>query len=414
MTARVLYLSQWFPPENGTVGLQVAQALRARGYDVEVLTGFPNYPTGRLAEGYRLAPYRREVMDGVMVHRVYLYPSHDRSSLGRALNYVSFFLSALIFCMFNGRRYDALYVYHPPILPALAAALSGCITRRPSIVEVQDLWPDSIAASGMNGTSAIARVLGPVCRFVYRRAAIVLGQSDGMAKRLIERGAEARKTTAVFNWADEESARANGLYPVERLNFEDRFNFVYAGNIGAVQELEILIEAARIAAEAEPSIQLTLIGDGTERSRLEAVARESGAKCVQVLEGVPIRQVGDVLAAADVLVVHLKDDPLFEITIPSKTQFYLAMGRPVLIAVRGEAARIVEDAGAGIGVAPGDSAAAAAAMVRMVRTPSAELQAMGARGRAAYDARFSFTASLDQRAALIDRAIADKGRVNLY
>lgn len=414
MTARVLYLSQWFPPENGAVGLQVAQALRARGYEVEALTGFPNYPTGKLAPGYRLAPYRREVMDGVVVHRVFLYPSHDRSSLGRALNYVSFFLSALIFCVLNGRRYDAIYVYHPPILPALAAALSGYVTRRPFIVEVQDLWPDSIATSGMNGTSTVARILGPVCRFVYRRAAIVLGQSEGMTKRLVERGAEARKTAAVFNWADEEAARANGLYPIDTLNFKGRFNFVYAGNLGAVQALEVLIEAARIAAETEPRIQLTLIGEGTERTRLEALVRDSGADCVRILDGVPIAQVGDVLSAADVLVVHLKDDPLFEITIPSKTQFYLAMGKPVLIAVRGEAARIVEDAGAGVGVAPGDSAAAAAVMIRMARTPQAELKAMGARGRAAYDARFSFAASLDQRAALIARAVADKKRVNLY
>lgn len=408
MTARVLYLSQWFPPENGAVGLQVAHALRARGYEVEALTGFPNYPTGKLAAGYRLAPYRREVMDGVVVHRVFLYPSHDRSSVGRTLNYVSFFLSALVFCLFNGRRYDAIYVYHPPILPALAAALTGLVTRRPFIVEVQDLWPDSIAASGMNGVSTLARILGPVCRFVYRRAALVLGQSEGMAKRLVERGAEASKTGVVFNWADEAAARANGVYPVAALNFEGRFNFVYAGNMGAVQALEVLIEAARLAVRTEPRIQLTLIGEGTERARLEALARDSGLDCVQVLGGVPIAQVGDVLAAADVLVVHLKDDPLFEITIPSKTQFYLAMGKPVLIAVSGEAARIVEEAGAGVGVAPGDSAAVAAAMIRMAQTPQPELLVMGARGRAAYDARFSFAAALDRRAALIQQILNDR------
>lgn len=411
MKARVLYLSQWFPPENGAVGLQVAKALRERGYEVEALTGFPNYPTGHLASGYKLAPYRRELMDDVVVHRVFLYPSHDRSSLGRALNYVSFFLSALIYCLFNGRRYDLIYVYHPPILPALAAALSGFVTRRPFIVEVQDLWPDSVATAGMAGSSAIARVLGPLCRFVYRRAAAALGQSEGMARRLIERGADPDRTGVVFNWADEDAARAAGRRRAGDLGFEGRFNFVYAGNLGAVQALEVLVEAARIAARTEPRIRLTLIGNGTERSRLESLIRDGGDDAVQLLDALPMSDIGDVLAAAEVLVVHLKDDPLFEITIPSKVQFYLAMGRPVLIAVAGEAARVVRDAGAGIAVAPGDAGNIADAMVRMTRTPQADLVAMGTAGRQAYEDRFSFAAALDRRAAFIDKAMADTGRL---
>jgi glycosyltransferase involved in cell wall biosynthesis len=411
--ARVLYLSQWFPPENGAVGLQVAHALKARGHDVEVLTGFPNYPGGKLAAGYRLAPYRREVMEGVTVHRVYLYPSHDRSSRGRALNYVSFFLSCLAFLLVKGRGYDVIYVYHPPIMPAFAAALSGLLTRRPFIVEVQDLWPDSVATAGMSGASAIARILGPICRFVYERAAIVLGQSHGMARRLVERGAAQRKTGVVFNWANEEAARATGRHETRDPAFEGRFNFVFAGNLGAVQALEVLVEAAITAAHAEPRIRLTLIGDGTERARLEALVSQSGGDAVQILDAVPVSQIGDVLVQADVLVVHLKDDPLFEITIPSKVQFYLAMGKPVLIGVAGEAAQIVTDAGAGVAVPPGDAAGVADAMVRMARMPAADLSAMGVASRSTYDKRFSFAAALDQRADFIGRAAAHGSRVEL-
>lgn len=404
MALRVLYLSQWFPPENGAVGLQVAHALRARGHEVEALTGFPNYPSGKLADGYRLAPYRREVMEGVTVHRVWLHPSHDRSSLGRALNYVSFFASALIFLLAKGRRFDVVYVYHPPIMPALAAALSGFVTRKPFVVEVQDLWPDSVATAGMTGASIMARVLGPICRFVYRRAALVLGQSRGMAERLIERGAPADRTDVIFNWADEQAARRNGLYDVASLDFEGSFNFVYAGNLGIVQALEVLIEATQIAACQNPRIRLTLIGEGTERRRLEALARERGLTCVRVLPGVPADQIGDVLAEADVQVVHLKDDPLFEITIPSKTQFYLAMGRPILIGVRGEAARIVTAAGAGVAVTPQDVPAIAEAMVQMAALPSAQLDAMGASGRAVYETDFSFAAAGDRLSANVARA----------
>ena len=396
MPQRVLYFSQWFPPENGTVGLQVAHGLIARGYEVEILTGFPNYPTGRLSPGYRLGLYRREIMDSVIVHRVFLHPSHDRSTLKRLANYLSFFISSLMFCLACGRRYDVLYVYHPPVLPALAAAISGLITRRPFVLEVQDLWPDSVAASGMSGTGLVTRFLVPVCRYVYRRAGYILAQSEGMAARLIERGASPKRTSVVFNWANETAARANGTYDISALGFEGRFNIVYAGNLGVLQSLETLIEAAHCVAQAAPHIQLTLIGEGTEAARLEALIAKLGVRNVQLLPGVSQAQIGDVLAAADGLVMHLRDDPLFEITLPSKLQFYLAMGRPVLVGVRGEAARIVSDADAGLAFEPDNVAAAVDAFMRLAGMPRVERDEMATRARALYDQTFSFTTSLSK------------------
>lgn len=403
MTSRVLYLSQWFPPENGAVGLQVAKGLAERGFEVEALTGFPNYPSGKLSASYRLSPYMREVMDGIPIHRVYLHPSHDSSSLGRALNYLSFFASAFIFCLLNARRFDVIYVYHPPITVGLAAALSGYVSRRPFILEVQDLWPDSVAASGMNGTSRLSRLLEPVCRFVYRRAALILGQSHGIAKRLVERGVSEHKSGVIFNWADETAARANGAYDVASLNFEGRFNFVYGGNLGAVQGLDSLIRAAHRLSEAAPQIQLTLVGEGMERERLTALVEQLGAKNIQILPGVPQTQIGDILAAADVLVTHLKDDPLFEITIPSKTQFYLAMGKPVLVGVRGESARIVTAAGAGMAMEPENEEAIAEAFLAMAQLPRDELDRMGAQGRATYEKQFSFASTMSLLASHIVR-----------
>lgn len=403
MARRILYLSQWFWPEPATRGLKVAHDLQAKGYEVEVLTGFPNYPSGKLAPGYRLAPYKCDPIEGVTVHRVFLYPSHDRSSFGRALNYLSFFLSALLFCLFRSGRFDLIYVYHPPITTGLAAALAGLVRRKPFILEVQDLWPDSVAASGMAATGDLARILDPVCRFVYKRAALVLGQSEGMAERLVERGVPPERADVFFNWADEEAARANGLHDTASLNFKGRFNFVYAGNLGVVQALEVLIEAAHSLEASAPCIQLTLIGEGAERARLEALVRERGVRNVQILPGVPPSHIGDVLAAADVLVVHLKDDPLFEITIPSKTQFYLAMGKPILIGVSGEAARIVTRAEAGIAVPPENGEAMAEAMLHMANLPRAELNAMGERGQATYRSRFAFKSAMDRIAGHVGR-----------
>lgn len=409
MGGRVLFLTQWFDPEPAMKGIGFMRGLIDQGLTVEVATGFPNYPSGRIATGYRLRPYQREIMQGVAVRRLWLWPSHDASSVGRIANYLSFFLSALIFCLLRGRRYDAIYVYHPPITVGLAAALGGMITRRPFVLEVQDLWPDSVAASGMSGTGRMARILGPICRFVYRRAAHVVGQSHGMTARLVQRGVPADRASTIINWADEDLARPSGTYPVETLGFEGRFNLVYGGNLGRVQGLETLIRAAERAGREVPGIQLTLIGEGVERDRLAALIEEAGASHVQLKPGVPQTQIGDVFAAADVLVLHLIDDPLFEITIPSKTQFYMAMGRPILIGVRGEAADMVTAANAGLAAPPGDVEAVAKAMIALARLPPSEREAMGQRARRAYLDHYSFDRAVVATADRV-RAVIGTGR----
>jgi glycosyltransferase involved in cell wall biosynthesis len=384
-------------------GLRFAQGLIDAGFEVEVATGFPNYPTGRLAPGYRLRPYASEVMDGVLVHRLFLVPSHDTSGVGRATNYISFFLSALVFCLLRGRRFDAIYVYHPPITVGLAAAISGFVTRTPFVLDVQDLWPDSVTASGFGGARRLSGILGRLCAVVYRRAALVISQSRAMRATLIDRGVPAEKTVTIFNWADEDTAKARGEYDVSTLGFEGRFNIVFGGNLGRAQNLETVVRAALLAAREIPSIKLTLVGDGVERQRLAALIKDIGATNVQQVGSVPRTQIGDIFAAADVLILHLLDDQLFSITIPSKAQFYLAMGRPILACVRGEAADIVTDSGAGLATAPQDVRAVAAGMVRMARLSPEERGRMGDRARATYAASFSYATAMAATRACFER-----------
>jgi colanic acid biosynthesis glycosyl transferase WcaI len=401
MGERILYLTQWFDPEYMVKGIKFVKALRDKGYDVEVATGIPNYPTGKVFPGYKLSLYQLEMMDGVRVHRLFLYPSHDGSSFGRAINYLSIFLSMLVFCLTRAWRFQAIYVYHPPITVGLAAALSGLITRRPFSIDIQDLWPDSVSVSGMAGTKSLAKILDPICRFVYRRAALVIGQSEAMTERLIERGAPRERTATIFNWADEDAAKPGGDYDVASLGFEGRFNFVFGGNLGRVQGLETVIRAAHKAAEILPQIQLTLIGEGVERDHLAGVIRELGADNVILRPGVPQSLIGDVFNAADVLVIHLAEDPLFEVTIPSKTQFYMAMGKPILVGVSGEAAKIVTSIGAGFAVPPDRVEHMADAMVQFAQLPRSELDAMGKRAREAYAAQFSFRSAIEQTDACL-------------
>ncbi|HWU80390.1 MAG TPA: glycosyltransferase family 4 protein, partial [Caulobacter sp.] len=269
---RVLYLTQWFEPEpNILKGLAFVRALEAAGHQVTVVTGFPNYPTGRLYPGYRMAWMRREMIEGVEVVRLPLYPSHDASSLRRSLNFLSFFLAALAYGLLRRRRYDLAYVYHPPITVGLAAALAGWVRRLPFVLDVQDLWPDTVAATGLAGTERLIGVLGRLCDFVYRRAAAVVAQSDGMREALIARGAPAAKLTTIHNWADLPPISPDGEQPLPAPR-SAAFTLVYGGNLGRAQGLETLIDAAALLQARGSDIEIVLHGEGVEAEVLKARA----------------------------------------------------------------------------------------------------------------------------------------------
>jgi colanic acid biosynthesis glycosyl transferase WcaI len=397
---RILYLTQWFEPEPMIKGVKFVRGLQDLGHEVEVVTGFPNYPTGKVYPGYKVKLYRREEIDGIVVHRLALYPSHDRSSFRRSLNYLSFMVTCAIFAAGRARRYDVIYSY-PPITVGLAAAFAGWISRRPFVLDIQDLWPDSVVKSGMGGGARLEGVLNLMCNFTYRAAARIIVQSKGMKRVLIERGVPGSKIDVVYNWADEDAARPGSGADLAPYGFAGKFNVVYGGNLGRVQGLDTLVKAAHAAAAEVPSLQLLLIGDGIEGDSLRALVGELGAKNVRIAPGVPRAQIGDIFAAADVLVLHLWDDPLFEITIPQKTQFYMAMGKPVLIGVKGEAAEFITAAGAGVAAPPQDEGAIAGAMVRLARMPKGELQEMGKRGNEAYYRSCSFAEGIDRTHATL-------------
>jgi glycosyltransferase involved in cell wall biosynthesis len=356
-------------------------------------------------------------VNGIRVHRLPLYPSHDRSSLGRILNYVSFFISAAVFCTFSARRFDVIYAY-PPLPAWLAAALSGLIARRPVVVDIQDLWPDSVVKSGMAGTGYIGGALTRLCNFIYRRATLIVAQSKGIANKLRERGVPDGKIRLIYNWADEQAAAASGACDLTPYHFADRFNIVYGGNLGRVQGLETLVRAAHLAGRDCPRLQLLLIGGGIEADRLRVLVDELGADNVRIAPGVPREQIGDVFAAADVLALHLWDDPLFEITIPSKLQFYMAMGKPILIGVKGEAGQFVTEAGAGIAVPPQNAEAMAQAMMQLAKMPATTLAEMGNRARDAYWKQFAFAHAIEATEDALRSAVTlwgeKRGKADVY
>lgn len=395
---RVLLLTQWFDPEPTFKGLLFARELMRRGHEVEVLTGFPNYPGGKLYPGYRIRPWRRETVDGIRVTRVALYPSHDRSPWRRVLNYVSFALSASVFGPLLARRPDVVYAYQPPATVALPALVMRSRWGCPLVYDIQDLWPDTVRASGMLSGRRMLGLLGRWCDFAYRRMDRIVVLSPGFQTALRDRGVDAQKVRVIYNWCDEQRMAGSDADPglARELAFAGRFNIVFAGTMGLAQKLETVLEAARLCRERCPAARFVFVGGGVEKTRLAELSRRMQLDNVAFLERQPVEWIGRILALADVLLVHLKDDPLFRITIPSKVQAYMAAGKPILMAVRGDAAELVERAGAGLCCEPEDPAALADAVARMCGMPPAQLAAVGAAGKSFYDRELSLRAGVDR------------------
>lgn len=405
---RILFLSQWFEPEPAFKGLQFVTALRSQGHEVEVATAFPNYPSGKVYPGYSVKPYQRETMDGVLVHRLAIWPSHDASSLRRAANYLSFFLSSLLFGLLRVRRFDAVYVYHPPLTPALAAAIFCPIHRVPFIIDVQDLWPDTVASSGMTNPSVV-RMLDGLCRFVYRRAAMIVAQSDGILQKLAERGANRDKLVRIYNWSTYATPLENSALSSAPARTGDTFDIVYGGNLGQAQALDSVIEAAVRAHRDNPRIRLHLYGGGIERARLAGKIAAEASDCVTLHPSVSRDEMDRVFDRADALVLQLRADPLFEITVPSKVQHYLSCGKPIVAAIRGEAAQLLGKSGAALVVEPENAEELAAAFGSLAGLDDSRRTAMGQRGAAYYRENLAFPTAIDETLAVIETAVARGG-----
>lgn len=382
---RLGVVSQWYDPEPAAVAGSICRTLVALGYETHVLTGFPNYPTGKVHSGYRIKPYQYELLRGVHVHRVALVPSHDRSAVRRAGNYLSYAMSAAARLRIL-RSVDVWLVNSTPATVALPAMVARAVFGRPYVLLIQDLWPDSVVESDFLARgrvlSAIERGIHAFCDASYRGAASIAVTSPGMAEILARRGVPTDRLTFVPNWVDETLFRP--VAPDEALARElglSGFTVMYAGNLGDLQCLETAIDAARLLADVA-DLRLVFIGTGVAEPRLRAAAE--GAANVTFLGQQPVSLVPRLLALGDVQLVSLADLPLFHATLPSKLQSTLACGRPVLGSVPGDAARIIEQSGAGLAVPPGDARALADAIRRLHALGPEMREAMGAAGRHYY------------------------------
>ena len=379
---RIILLSQIYSPEPEIRVHLLGKGLVARGHHVTAITSFPNYPLGRIYQGYRQRWWQWENKDGVHVLRLPLYPDHSRSFVRRSLNYLSFAVTASLLGPILGGNADVMWVYHPPLTIGIPALWIALLRRIPFVFEIQDMWPETLAATGMADNELLQQTLGGLAKVIYRRATAITVISPGFKRNLINKGIPVDKIHVIPNWVDEEIYRPvePDLDVAQAYGLQGRFNVVYAGNMGPAQALDVVLKAAVILRDI-PELQFVMIGDGVDRSSLQQQTRDKQLDNVRFLPWQPPERMSAFYASADALLVHLKRDPLFEITIPGKTQTCLASGRPIIMAVAGDAADLITQAGAGIVVRPSDPQDLARAVRQLYGMMPAERKAMGMAGR---------------------------------
>ena len=384
---RILFLTHYFDPEPIINGLQFAKELARLGHDVEVLTGFPHYPGGKVYPGYKIKLFQRETMDGIPVMRTPVYPSHDNSARHRILTYSSFGLSAAVIAPWVIKRPDVAFVYQPPPTTCLPAFVIKLLYRVPFVYNIQDLWPEAIMATRLLNMKTAYWLAGQYSKLCYKAASVIVPHSPGIKDILCQRGVPENKIQPMYNWALEtnfDHAKADPAL-AEELGFAGRFNILFAGAMGEPQALHEVINAAAIVQDKCPKIQFVFIGAGLEVDNLKQQAKNMRLTNVRFLKRRPQSEIGAVLAMADVLLVHLSDTVLHETTIPSKTQAFLARGKPIMMASRGDAADLVLKARAGLQCIPENPKSIAETAQKFFAMPTNALAQMGEHGKTFYN-----------------------------
>jgi glycosyltransferase involved in cell wall biosynthesis len=384
---RILIVSQYFWPETFRTN-EVVQSLRELGHIVEVLTGQPNYPDGVIQPGYSAASLFTEVQDGLTIHRVPLFPRGRGSGFRLILNYLSFIVSASVFgpWLLRGRRCDVILVFGlSPILQVIPAIWLARIKGAKLVTWVQDLWPESLSATGFVRSQKLLRAVAAVVRWIYRKNDLLLVQSRAFVVPVLTM---AGGTPVVYHPNPGELAfsvpNSGNASP---LQLKPGFNVVFAGNLGTVQALETLLEAAQLLRDEE-DICFLLVGSGSRRAWLDREVVRLGLNNVKMPGRFPPEDMPGILAQASAVLVSLINDPIISQTVPSKVQAYLASGKPIIASLDGEGARVVKEAGAGIACPAEDAMALAGAVIRLRDTPPEELEEMSQRGLDYYERNF--------------------------
>jgi glycosyltransferase involved in cell wall biosynthesis len=395
---KILYVSQYFPPEMGAPAARVSELSRhwvRASHGVTVLTGFPNQPTGVVPHEYRAKLRRlvfREAVDGIDVVRTWLLPMPNGKPHERMLNYSSFCLSSSLTGTFLSRP-DVIIATSPQLLVGQTGWWLSRFKRVPFVLEIRDLWPESLSAVGIGGEkSLLNRGLGALADFLYRACQHVIVVTPAFREQLMEkRKVPAEKISVVENGVETDFFSSDGKPVIRKkvdLGFGGKFVVSYIGTLGLAHDLATTLQAAARLRDSLPNAVFLIIGEGAEKARLVSLVNEWRLGNVRFLPEQPREKIPDLIALSDICLVTLKKAELFKTVIPTKMLEFMACGRPIVSSVDGQARQIFEAANAGIFVEPEDSVVLAEAVAKLYHNPERR-RVLGDNGRRHIVAHYS-------------------------
>jgi glycosyltransferase involved in cell wall biosynthesis len=384
----ILVLTQYFWPENFRIN-DLVSSLVEKGHTVEVLTGKPNYPDGEVYPDYRIWGCQIEDWQGVKVYRVPIVTRGSKSAVRLALNYLSFVVFGLLLSpwILRKKNYDVIFVYAPsPIFQSIPASFLGWLKNCPVALWVQDLWPDSAQATGHIRNRWVLKLLESAVRFVYRHVDLLLVQSEAFLAP-VARLAQGKPIVYYPN-SVEHAFYDPPQTPLPKIaGLDDHFSVLFAGNVGAGQAVQVIVDAAELLRESH-EIAFVVLGKGSRWNWMQEQVNARGLTNLHLAGSYPIEMMPGLLRKAAVLLVTLADQPIFAATIPSKIQAYMAAGKPILASMSGEGARLVVEAAAGLSSPAEDAKALANAVLQLHRMSAEERAKMGQNGRIYYKQHF--------------------------
>jgi glycosyltransferase involved in cell wall biosynthesis len=387
---KILLISQYFWPEEFRIN-ELAAMMAVSGHQITVLTGIPNYPGGRYFPGYGCLRQKKQRYKGIDIVRVPLIPRGKGGHIRLVLNYSSFALSASLLGPIKCRdAYDVVFVYEPsPITVGFPAIVMKKFKSAPILFWVQDLWPESLVATDAVHSNLILKIVDVLVRFIYARCDRILVQSRSFVDAIARLGVEPSKIEYFPNSAEAIFDNARGsLTEIPDVQFPEGFRIMFAGNIGAAQDFETILQTAELLREQE-NIHFVIVGDGRMLPWVRDQLDIRGlAKTVHLLGRHPLDSMPAFYARADVMLVTLRKDPIFALTIPAKVQSYLACSRPIVAALDGEGARVVEESGAGLACPAEDPQSLAKTILKVYNMKREEREEMALRGRAYFENNF--------------------------
>lgn len=360
-----------------------------KGHAVEVLTGKPNYPEGKFFAGYAVWGVTTESWRGISIHRIPMLARGRKSAVKLVLNYLSFIISGLLFApwVLRNKQYDVIFVYAPsPVFQVIPASFVGWLKGIPVVLWVQDLWPQSAEATGYVKSPLLLKLLQKIVRFTYSRTDLILVQSEAFIKPVVKL-AQDIPVEYYPNSVEKEFYTPDSILVPEINSLKSEFTVLFAGNIGVAQSMETIVAAAE-RLSAYPEIRIVVLGSGSKFDWLEKQVADKKLSNLYLEGRYPVEVMPALMRQASALLVTLAKQPIFELTIPSKIQAYLAVGRPIIACLNGEGAKIINEAHAGVAVDAEDDVGLAEAIMKLYKMPKFALEQMGVNGRSYFKKHF--------------------------